>query len=388
MEILRAVCFFLFSIIFCPSIASAQATNKSKDLTADKYVLVDGHKMHYHVAGTGSPTVVFEGGVTDDLNSWNAIFSETARFTRAVRYDRMGIGASESTSAPRSFKQMATELYSLLHNGQLLPPYILVGHSMGGPIIRAFADLYPGEIVGMVFLDCMTEYDINGFPKDSVEHNLPPESVGNSNNPVDKELYLLRTEVYSDFKEIRSFHPLPDVPVHVFIGQKNVYPQVVINRMEWYTKTISNQTESGLTVLPYSSHRIQDDYPGLVVLAIHQMLFPNAEKRLRQTLQQNGVDSCIAQYKKMKAVYLGGLITEGTLNKLGYEMLRADKTKDAIKLFLLNVNMYPNSFNVYDSLGEAYAKEGNKKDAIKNYEKSLAKNPANTNAKKMLKQLK
>ena len=51
--------------------------------------------------------------------------------------------------------------------------------------------------------------------------------------------------------------------------------------------------ESSLTVLPYSSHRIQDDYPGMVVTAIHQMLFPNAEKGLRKTLQEKRVDSCM-----------------------------------------------------------------------------------------------
>jgi tetratricopeptide (TPR) repeat protein len=138
--------------------------------------------------------------------------------------------------------------------------------------------------------------------------------------------------------------------------------------------------ESSLTVLPYSSDSRR--LFGLVVTAIHQMLFSNSGKGLRKTLQEKEADSCIVQYKKMKAIYLAGLITEGTLNKLGYEMLKAGKMQDAIKLFLLNVNVYPNSFNTYDSLGEAYIKAGNKKEAIKNYEKSLVLNPANTNAEK------
>jgi pimeloyl-ACP methyl ester carboxylesterase len=366
----------------------AQNHKQSPPTVADKYIVVEGHKMHYHIAGSGSPTVIFEGGVTDDLNSWNPVFSEVARFTKAVCYDRMGLGSSEATTTPRSFKQIATELHSLLHNAHIPPPYIIVGHSMAGGTIRAFAHLYKNEIAGMVFLDCMTEYDVKGMPKDSIEKNIPPQSLSKSTKPAEVELYFLRNEVLSNFSEMRSFSPLPDVPVHVFIGQKNIYPEVVSNRIEWYTKTISNQSESSLTVLPASSHYIHRDYGGLVVSAIRQMMFPNADNVLRKTLQEHGTDSCIAQYKKMKIGYPAGYITEGTLNKLGYEVLQTENFQDAIKLFSLNANMYPTSFNTYDSLAEAYMKAGNKKEAIRNYEKSLYFNPSNSNAAKMLEKLK
>jgi pimeloyl-ACP methyl ester carboxylesterase len=179
---------------------------------------------------------------------------------------------------------MATELHSLLHQAQLFPPYILVGHSMGGAMIRAFAHLYKNEIAGMVFIDCITEYDSKGMPKDTLEKYLPPESLSRKSTPKEAELYLLRTEVLSDYPEMRSFDPMPDVPVHVFIGQKNLYPLIVNNRMEWYAKSISNQSESSLTVLPYSSHYIHRDYPGLVVSAIRQLMFPNADIALKKTL--------------------------------------------------------------------------------------------------------
>lgn len=387
MKFFFLILFVYIDIVLSLPNAIAQTSKQQSGITKDNYIVVYGHKIHYHLAGSGSPTVVFEGGVTDDLNSWNPVFSEVARFAKTVSYDRMGLGSSEATSTLRSFKQMATELHSLLHNALLLPPYILVGHSMAGGIIRAFAHLYKNEIAGMVFLDCVTEYDINGFPKDSIEKNLPPESFSKSPTAKEAELNFLRKEVLSGFPEMKSFDPLPDVPVHVFIGQKNVFPQVVNNRMEWYTKTISNQSESSLTVLPASSHYIQGDYPGLVVSAIHQMMFPNAEKTLRKTLQEKGVGACIAQYKKMKVVYPAS-ITEGTLNKLGYEGLSIGNVQDAITLFSLNAITYPNSSNTYDSLGEAYMNAGNKKEAIKNYEKSLTLNPSNTNAVKMLKKLK
>jgi pimeloyl-ACP methyl ester carboxylesterase len=116
----------------CVCRAFGQANGPSLTLIQDKYVTVDGHKMHYHLAGSGSPTVVFECGVSDNLNSWNPVFSEVAKFTKTISYDRMGLGSSEPATAPRSFRQMATELHFLLANARIFPPYILVGHSMGG----------------------------------------------------------------------------------------------------------------------------------------------------------------------------------------------------------------------------------------------------------------
>ena len=378
--------FVAISFLFNSQLHSQKT--KTPAVISDKFVLVDGHKMHYQVAGAGSPTVVFESGVTDNLNSWNPVFTEVAKFAKTVRYDRMGLGTSDTTAIPRSFKQIATELHSLLHNANLLPPYILVGHSMAGPMIRAFAHLYKNEIAGMVFVDCMTEYDIDGLPKDSVEKNLPPEAMARRSTPQEAELYLLRTEVLSGFREMRSFDSIPDVPVHVFVGQKNIFPPIANNRMEWYQKSVANNTESSLTILPSSSHYIHRDYPGLIVTAIRQMMFANADAELRKVLQAKGVDSCIKRYKKMKAVYPDGYITEGTLNKLGYELMRKKDFTGAIKLFLLNTKMYPNSFNVFDSLGDAYMNAGNKNEAIKNFSRSLEMNPSNKNAQSMLNKLK
>jgi tetratricopeptide (TPR) repeat protein len=109
-------------------------------------------------------------------------------------------------------------------------------------------------------------------------------------------------------------------------------------------------------------------------------MLPNPDAELRKVLQEQGVDSCIARYKKMKTFYPGGFLTEGTLNKLGYEMMRKKDFPGAIKLLLLNTVMYPNSFNVFDSLGDAYMNAGNKKEAIRNYSRSLKMNPTNKNA--------
>jgi Tfp pilus assembly protein PilF len=78
---------------------------------------------------------------------------------------------------------------------------------------------------------------------------------------------------------------------------------------------------------------------------------------------------------------------EWDLNNAGYILLGQDKVKEAIDVFKMNVKLYPESSNVYDSLGEAFMKDGNKELSIKNYEKSLELDPKNDNAKKMIEEL-
>lgn len=117
-----------------------------------------------------------------------------------------------------------------------------------------------------------------------------------------------------------------------------------------------------------------------------------AKKSIVDTLMtitmEKGVDKAIETYEELKYDYEDVYdFKEAQLNILGYELLQAGKNKEAIKIFKLNVEQFPRAFNVYDSLGEAYMINGDKKLAIKNYEKSLKLNPDNENAKKMLENL-
>ncbi len=109
---------------------------------------------------------------------------------------------------------------------------------------------------------------------------------------------------------------------------------------------------------------------------------------LSATIRSRGIDDAEKQYHDLKAA---GSPTynfdEGELNNLGYELIRAKKFKEAIRILQLNVDAYPQSSNVYDSLGEAYTDDGNKPLAIANYQKSLQLNPKNGGAAVMLRKL-
>ena len=109
---------------------------------------------------------------------------------------------------------------------------------------------------------------------------------------------------------------------------------------------------------------------------------------LAQTIAAQGIDAAVAQYHDVKSKQASAYdFSEGELNTLGYQLLQMKKMKEAIRIFQLNVEAYPRSGNVYDSLAEAYMDNGDKELAIANYQKSLQLDPANTNAVEMLKKL-
>lgn len=108
-----------------------------------------------------------------------------------------------------------------------------------------------------------------------------------------------------------------------------------------------------------------------------------------KTMLAGGIDAAVQKYYDLKKNHGGDFdFQEPVLNELGYNLMNQGKVKEAIRVFQLNVEAYPSSSNVYDSLAEAYMRNGEKRLAIENYEKSLKLDPSNTNAAEMLKKLK
>ncbi|MEP7134338.1 MAG: alpha/beta hydrolase [Chloroflexota bacterium] len=114
---------------------------------------VGGYRLHIHCTGSGSPTVVIESGWGDFSASWGWVQPEVAKTTRVCTYDRAGMGWSESSPQPRTAREFAQELHTLLAKANEPGPYVLVGHSLGGYTMRVYAHDYPDEVSGLVLID-------------------------------------------------------------------------------------------------------------------------------------------------------------------------------------------------------------------------------------------
>jgi pimeloyl-ACP methyl ester carboxylesterase len=136
---------------------SAQAKSSGVSAAIDLMIDAGGHKLHLHVMGQGSPAVIFENGSGDFSFIWSLVQPEVSKSARTVSYDRAGYAWSEPGPTPRTSRQITFELHSALKNARIDPPYILVGQSYGGFLVRAFARYYPNEVAGVVLVEAVQE---------------------------------------------------------------------------------------------------------------------------------------------------------------------------------------------------------------------------------------
>jgi pimeloyl-ACP methyl ester carboxylesterase len=112
-----------------------------------------GRELNLYCIGKGSPTVVFDSGVTGETVGWALVQPVIAAHTRTCSYDRAGTGFSDPGTRTGSSANIVDDLHRLLAAASIAPPYILVGHSYGGMNVRLYKDMYPAEVIGMVLVD-------------------------------------------------------------------------------------------------------------------------------------------------------------------------------------------------------------------------------------------
>ena len=122
-----------------------------------RLVDIGGQRIHLNCTGRGSPTVVFENGAGDFSIIWSLVQSRVSAFARACSYDRAGYAWSDPGARPRTYDQIALELHTTLERAGEHGPYILVGQSYGGLVVRGYARRYAAEVAGLVFVDAVHE---------------------------------------------------------------------------------------------------------------------------------------------------------------------------------------------------------------------------------------
>jgi pimeloyl-ACP methyl ester carboxylesterase len=122
-----------------------------------KLVDVNGLKLHLFCTGTGMPVVVLETGSGVPSSNWLPVQNQLAPTTEVCVYDRPGLGWSQPSPTPLSMEDQVKDLHTLLSNAGIAGPYIMVGHSYGGALVRLFVKSYPSQVAGVVLVESVEE---------------------------------------------------------------------------------------------------------------------------------------------------------------------------------------------------------------------------------------
>ncbi len=171
----------------------------AKPKSPGEVIFLNDKRMYYTVKGNGTPTIVMEAGLGASSAEWWALQDQLSSSVRVLTYDRAGCGWSESTQGPRTSRQVAVELKTLLEALKIDPPYIFVGHSQGGLYVNHFCRLYPNVVGGVVLIDPMSPDDVR------FRQELPPRVYKRS--AVDKSGFLKMQGWVSGFGFLRLMKP-------------------------------------------------------------------------------------------------------------------------------------------------------------------------------------
>jgi pimeloyl-ACP methyl ester carboxylesterase len=139
---------------------------------------VGDHDLHIDCRGDGQPTVVLINGLGEFSASWARVRDAVAPTTRVCAYDRAGQGWSDDVARPQDGIAAAQDLHALLAEAGETGPFVLAGHSIGGPYAMTYAGQYPDEVAGMVLLDSTSPRQFDVIPSYSVQYPLMRRAYG------------------------------------------------------------------------------------------------------------------------------------------------------------------------------------------------------------------
>ncbi|WP_406267097.1 alpha/beta hydrolase [Streptomyces sp. NBC_00191] len=163
---------------------------------------IDGRSIFVHRSGSGGPAVVFLPGAGAVGLDYFGVQQGVSQFTTAVVYDRGGTGYSDPLPLPRTAAAVATELRELLRAQNIAAPYVLVAHSLGGFYAHRFAQLYPQDVAGLVWLDAFHRDWDDFMPRTAgltvVEQMAPDREQLDQMRPALREMFA---ELLADYPE-------------------------------------------------------------------------------------------------------------------------------------------------------------------------------------------
>jgi pimeloyl-ACP methyl ester carboxylesterase len=272
-----------------------------------QYITVAGKKMSFSSFGltnrrSGEPVIIFEGGFgASGAVDFARLYPALSKLAAGIGYDRNGEGESEEDTTIITDVDIAHRLHLFLKTAQVPPPYLLVGHSMGGPYIRLFTALYPGEVAALLFID-PTDFMLTDQQDEQIKI-LSKSGQGTKAWVVPVQDSLANDTMLSIRIRHRAMHlanffrngdfwklyaalpPLPDIPVAILAAYNKpiaasqrtagLLARIPIAEhfcMENFADLIRNNHNSFLMLLPQYSHGIHAQDPELVTGVIKRLL--------------------------------------------------------------------------------------------------------------------
>ncbi|MBA6314634.1 alpha/beta fold hydrolase [Cellulophaga baltica] len=381
---MRRFHFKFFLILFLPFTMHAQ--------TLDTLVDVGGYRMHFKIIkGEGTP-ILFESGADSDGTVWDHLLNKihTVTGTTLITYDRSGFGKSEVNPSLKNdsdfgiingIKELETGLSKLGYNKDL----ILVPHSYGGFYTQLYASRHPDNVKYIIRIDAnLVAHYTDEVLQMMGAQGVPPKT------PETLGSYYLGTTYPETVKLLRTIDfpanvPVIDITSPINRGFPDFYWTLVQNAHKDFVEAQPNRVR---LIAEGSGHNIHLDNPGLVINAIIKAYAHTLNENDKKVLLEKALDNAIALAVAAKKTETENKHSESDLNDWGYTLINNQEIEKALQVFKLSTMLFPDSFNAFDSYGEALLLSNNKPEAIKMYEKSIALNPENENGKDVLLQIK
>jgi pimeloyl-ACP methyl ester carboxylesterase len=311
---MKSIITFVFFSFFSITLTFSQTTER-------KFVSINNKQIAYKTIGlverkANEPIVVFESGLGSDGGSYGSLFPYIQKNFAGIVYDRNGIGESEIDTSIKTDADVIKRLHDLLTTLKINPPYLLVGHSIGGAFVRLYASKYPDEVCGLFFID-PTDFMLTKDEDNKVKINTSSatgyqkllainlKSIINDKSTSEgfrnEAKRVLNESSQEFFKNYTSLQPLKNVPTTVMIAynkhiedyetKMNENLKLGINLIPWwkeldelrikhYSEMIKNNDKSKIILLPNYSHGIHQQDPKIVAEALIDN-YENCKKSLK-----------------------------------------------------------------------------------------------------------
>jgi tetratricopeptide (TPR) repeat protein len=366
------------------------STNLGLAQRLDTLIDVGGYKLHFNIIkGKGTP-ILFEAGSNAWSSDWDTILPSIYKITGTtlITYDRSGFGKSElnlkdTTSLNHGIENGIKELEIALNKLGYNNDIISVCHSYGGFYSTLFTARHPNQVKYVIRLDAnlvaaYTDDNLKKYHSQKVDRRNGLGKYYETINFQNTVRLMRKTEFPATVPVIDI---IAGIPYHTKTKEQ------IIEFEKAHIDFVNGSPNRQLIKAIESAHDIKYDNPNLVINAIIKAYITTLDEKQKSDLLNKSLDISIESANQAKKSAKDYHKSIDNLNDLGYVFMENGEMKKALEVFKLNVYLFPDSWNVYDSYGEALLNSNNKTEAIKMYKKSLELNPDNENAKIVLDKL-